>query len=212
MINKRSILGLLLMALAIIGLVCWEVYGRDAIMKSPVLIATQNIQPGTIIDPDDFAIVGVPEENKVEGAVCIKDYNALIGKLANRQIHKNQQVLPDFFVEDDLFLAKGESIFAVNPEWISMRSSSLRRGDLVEIYEDKEKCLLGVFRVAFVKDRDDFEIEDKAIRIKNPLDRINGTSVVNHIEIIAELSDYIRILNKVTESRLILVQKWGEKS
>jgi hypothetical protein len=211
MINKRSIIGLFLMILAIIGLVGWELYGRDAVMKSPVLVATRNIQPGMVINPKDFAIVGVSEENKVQGAMCSKDYGVLAGKLAERQIYKNQQILPDFFIEKELCLDKEESIFVIKPEWISMRSSSIRRGDLVKIYEDRGKSLLGAFRVAFVKDRNDSEIEDREVRIKNPLDRTDATAVVSHIEIIAGFPDYLRILDEVADSRLIIVQKWGEE-
>jgi hypothetical protein len=117
----------------------------------------------------------------------------------------------EYFSEDTFYLRKGESPFVIKPEWISMRSSSLRRGDWVDLYEDREHTLIGTFRVAFVKDSNEVEVRNVGEGNNNSaLDRTDASAIISHIEIISDLDGYEKVLAQVSgvsPAGLIVVQK-----
>ena len=210
----RMLIGVFLILGAIGGLIYWEVSGREVVLMDQLLVANETILPGTHITPDLFAIAGVMEENRIEGALEPETLSDLIGLTAKQRISKNSQVAIDYFVKGDLYIHANESIFVIQPEWIAMRSSSLRRGDWIDIYGDNGQALLGTYRVAFVKDENEIEVTNQGNMGQNSaLDRTDSSSVISHVEIIGSLAGYQEILEKVGESTnkgLLLVQR-GEK-
>ncbi|MGI6728150.1 MAG: hypothetical protein ACOX4P_06275 [Anaerovoracaceae bacterium] len=206
----KTVIGLLLIIGAILGLVYWELEGREMVLTEQFLVARETILPGTVVTPDHFTQAKILEENKIEGALKPHKINEIVGKAAVQRIVKNDQIVTEYFSEDSFSLKNGESVFVIKPEWISMRSSSLRRGDWIDIYTDRENSLIGTYRVAYVKDSNEVEVRDSGEGSgQYVLGRSDGTSIINHIEIITDLSGYQKILREIETngSGLILVQK-----
>ena len=156
--KTKQIIGLLLIIFAVAALVYWEKDGRDRIMTQKVLIAHENIKKGDIITKQMLSVAGAMPETVVAGAFRPDEINKALGKEAAQAISENQQIsdillrAPEEKAVDDL------SPYLIKGDWIDSRSSSLRRGDVIEIYcRDGSRCL-GEYEVLFVKDSNDKEI------------------------------------------------------
>ena len=214
----KSILGIMLILLSIGGLFLWEWKGREAILMDEVLVAAEEIQKGTLVDGSMFIVKGVPKENMLEGALTPGDMSILQGKAASQYIPKNNQIVMNYFGNNEFRLKQDESVFVIDPGWIAMRSSALRRGDVVDIYGTNGLGLLGTFRVVYVKDASEREVKDtgdgdRACAGSDILDRTDSTSVIDHVEIISTFHDYEYLVDCVsgtdgaTPAALIIVQR-----
>lgn len=215
----KLFIGILLMILSISSLLFWEMEGRDVILLEPVLVAKEDIAENTKLDASLFVVKGIPRENLLEGALRERDLKVLTGRQSRGDILKNSQLTWRAVWEKDFFLKEEESVFVIQPQWIAMRSSALRKDDWVDIYRADGSEKIGTYKVAFVKDSADREVKDLSVtgeigREENWLYRTDSTSVINHIEIISTLADYIKILHTVAGEEagtLIILQK-GEYS
>ncbi|MGI6748655.1 MAG: hypothetical protein ACOX4V_10575 [Anaerovoracaceae bacterium] len=212
----RSILGILLILLSISALFLWEWKGREVILMQEVLVAKEDIQKGTLVNSSMFQTKGIPKDNLLQDVLKPNESNIIEGKIAMQYIPQNNQIIMKYFEDNAFKLKKGESIFVIDPSWIAMRSSSLRRGDVVDVYGNNEVGFLGTFKVAFVKDQTEREVKDISEGtfhhgVKGDiLSRTDSTSIIDHIEIITTFSEYKKIADCVgglTPSALIIVQK-----
>lgn len=210
----RTIIGIGLILMALLGLIYWETIGREAVLTKPALAARETILPGTVVTAALFETIGVLEESRIKGALRPERLHEINGKTSLQLIPKNAQISADFFQTDDFCLKEGESIFVLKPEWIRMRSSSLRRGDWVELYSSATKVLIGTYQAAFVKDDKEAEIRDTTGSTPTVLDRTDASAVISQVEIITDIDNYKKILGFVEGSiaeGLILVQKEAKK-
>ncbi len=214
----KSVIGILLIILSVAGLFLWEWKGRNVILLEDVLVATKEIVKGTTVDGSMFTTKGVSKDNLLKSALTPEDVRMLDGKVTSQYIAENGQIIMDYFRDDEFCLKPEESVFVIKPDWVDMRSSSLRRGDAVDIYSTAEGNLIGSYLVAFVKDEAEREVRDASLESqdvtdKEILQRLDSTSSIDHIEIIATLGEYEEIVsytNGATSSALIIVQR-GEK-
>lgn len=215
----KTLLGILLILLSLAGLFLWEWKGRETILMEEVLVASEEIKKGTMVSSSMFITRGVQKTNLLDGALTLKDLEHLRGKVSAQLIAKNDQIILDYFRDNEFYLDRNESIFVIEPGWIAMRSSALRRGDMVDIYSSDRFNLLGTYRIAFVKDAAEREVQNAAVETAGKagneiLERTDSSSVIDHIEIISSLSAYEKLRNCVsgaTPSALIIVQR-GEWS
>lgn len=215
----KPIIGILLIIFSIGGLLFWEMKGRDTFLMDTVIIANQDIEKGTKISKSLLSSMSVLNECQVKGIVKSSEVRKIYGKVANQRILKNSQISKEYLNRDDFHLKKGQSIYAIKQPWIAMRSSSLRRGDLAEIYINHDGIQqLGTYRIAFVKDNADREVktvnENTGVRQNNTeiLDREDSSSTIDHIEIICNVEQYETIQNQaqlLLEPSLIIVPKGG---
>jgi hypothetical protein len=214
----KPILGVILILLSIAGIFFWEMKGREAVMTDQVLVAREEIQEGTAVNASMFVAKGVPKSNLLIGALTPMDVAVIHGKVASQFIAKNDQIIMEYFRDDEFFLEGNESIFVIDPDWIAMRSSSLRKGDVVDIYGDSGSGLIGTYRIAYVKDESEREVknageEASGSEAANILERPDGTSVIDHIEIITTYREYENLVSCVngsagtTPAALIIVQR-----
>lgn len=206
----RTILGLALIIVAVASFVFWEVKGRESLMLDTVIVASEKIQAGTVITRDLLSKTGVAPENRVHKSVDFNELHSILGLVTSQNIVKNGQISLEYLIENDFYLRKNQSVYVLESDWIMMRSSSIRRGDWIDIYDGLSKSKIGTYRVAFVKDSNEIEVTDgDGFKEPNVLNRVKSSSVVDHVEIIADISEYKGILNVVTdgETKLILVQK-----
>ena len=209
----RTVMGLLLIAFAIAGMIFWEAKGREVILLDAVIVASETIPRGTIITRDMVSQSGVLPENRIYKVVEWAALPKIIGRAALQDILKNSQISIEYLADDDDFYLHGDkSIFVIKPDWIAMRSSSLRRGDWVDIYAGEELNRIGTYRVAFVKDANETEVTDgEGQKRSGLLDRTASNSLISHIEIIADIREYKKITDHVKGegAGLLLVQSQG---
>lgn len=192
--NLRTVVGALLIIAAIVGMVLWESKGREAFLMERVLVAKQPVAAGTIAEKELFRTALVLKENVAEGAVTPERFSRIRGKSARHLLAGNQQVTDSDFLEPNLKLKEGMQIFPIMPEWIALRSSSLRRKDYVDIYVDSTGEYVGTYQLAFVKDAKEREVVGEAGDEQElPLQRISATGQISHVEIITTLSEFRRI-------------------
>ncbi|MCL1894980.1 MAG: SAF domain-containing protein [Clostridiales bacterium] len=200
--NKiKTAAGLVLVLLSIAALLFWEAAGRELLMMDSVLIAESDIKEGEPVSAERFRTVSAPAGTLVDGAVTPKNVSALAGMEAAADIVKGAQLSLRHlkYTSDD---PKPEtSYFVIRNEWISMCTSSLRRGDDVFIISADGKTEIGRFHVAYVKDGDGREVTDASSGMysftgtDSESGRVNTSAPIHHVEIECELGDYRRILD-----------------
>lgn len=214
----KPILGILLILLSLGGLIFWELKGREEVMTDQVLVAGKEIQKGTTVSGSMLVAKGVPKSDLLKGALTPADAARIQGKVAAQFIAKNGQIIMEYFRDDEFYLKRDESIFVIDPGWIIMRSSALRRGDVVDIYGNNGLGLIGSYRIAYVKDEAEREVKNAGEETSGNigtdiLERPDSTSVIDHIEIISTFKEYESLVNIVngaegmTPAALIIVQR-----
>jgi hypothetical protein len=212
----KFIAGVLLITLAIGGLLFWEIKGRDVLLTEEVIVAKVDIQPGERLTQHMLTTMKIPKDHIIEAALSPSERNRLIGKISNQHILKKHQISTRFFMKEKSSLKSTQSIYVIKNEWIFMRSSSLRSGDEVEIINVNKNISLGFYRVAFVKDVSEREVKNVGDEYNHKtegiLSRQDGTSQIDHIEIVATLNQYQEIMNSIQEElspSLMIVQRSG---
>lgn len=208
----RMWIGVILVAVSLLGLFFWETKGRECFLMDEVYVAVERIPMGKVVSVDQFKLIHVLRENKVPGAFSKGEKNNLQGKITAQIIEKNQQVTTKAFSQGFVPIEEGKSIFFIKSEWIDARSSSLRRGDIVDFYLAENGIFVGRYPVAFVKDEKEKEVKnEESISQDYLLERTDATSQISHIEIIAELAEYEELRNKAetSEKGFLIVQAMG---
>lgn len=189
--TKRVIIGILLICIAIAGLVLWETEGRKAILYDTAYVAAVDIKAGDEITLDKLTEREFLRQNIIKNAIKTTNEAEFEGKIVKQYIPAGSQISSEFIYSDDFYIDENQSLFVIPETWISSRSSSIRRGDIIEVWVEGAKYKVGEYRVAFVKGEKEAEIVNiDEQEYADPLDRTNPTAVTTHIEIIAEIGDY----------------------
>ncbi len=208
--NVRPLMGILLITLAVVALWWWENLGREQFIMESVMVAKDNIEKGRVIKESDFIEIRSMSESTVPGAITPKSLYQIKGFVANQYIPKLSQVVPKMFTEKGQILGEGKSIFPIKDIWIDSRSSSLRKGDVIDIFSEEGSVYMGTYPIAYVKDENEQEVVNTE---NNPSDEILqrhfSSSVIAHVEIIAELEEYKKIRDVAEEQniKLLIIQK-----
>ena len=202
----KALMGIALMLLAVAGMVIWEGWGRDALLLTDVVVAAKPVAAGELLKAEDLTVLGVPEECIVDGAIPAERLEELKGFYAVNSLAANQQLcLKDLITEDQL-VKKEETAYVIPGEWIEMRSSSLRRGDMVSLYRLTDYSSLGTYQVAFVKDDRDQEVTSlEGVDDRKLLSRTDSNLQIHHIEVVAKLEEYRNIREAALQDGGLLV-------
>ena len=191
----------MLVLLAVAALLFWEAAGREMLLMDAVLVADTDIREGEPLTAERFSVVSAPFGSLVEGAVTPKNAAALNGKEAATDIIKGAQLSVRYLRDPDEAPKPETSFFVIRNEWISMCTSSLRRGDDVLLISADGKAEIGRYPVAYVKDGEGREVTDAASGMYSftgagsESGRVNTSAPIHHVEIECELTDYRRILD-----------------
>lgn len=210
--RTRKILGLVLIIAAVSGMIFWETIGREKVMLESVIVAAEVIPAGTLIERRHLEKTGVLSGNRIYKSYKWETLPQVLGKVALQDIVKNSQISKEYLGENDFIVKYPKSIFVLHSNWIDMCSSSIRRGDWVDIYIGSDLRRIGTYQVAFVKDSNNVEITDGEGRKESePLNRVYANSPVDCIEIITDMSEYRKIKDEVNNSEdgLLLIQNGG---
>ena len=184
--RTKQIIGIVLIIAAVAALVYWETSGRERIVTTRVLIANDNIEQGEIITKQMLSTANAMPDTIISGALRPDELYMIEGREAAQMIAKNQQISDLYLCEPNESVESQLSPFLIKSEWIDSRSSSLRRGDVVELYSRDGSCFLGDFEVLFVKDAGDKEVTDAV----NEAGRTHGNGIVDHMEILTDIEEY----------------------
>lgn len=208
----RAWLGIGLILLSAAGMLFWETSGREAVFTESVLVAAGEIQKGTVVTRGAFTTAKIPKENLTAGVLPPEKAAKLYGKRANQTIPSNQQIVGDYFKNEELLISGDQSIFVLPEEWISMRSSSLRKGDRITLYGSASLVDLGSYSAVFVRDQNEQEVVTPEIGGDLPAERTSSTAQIAGVEIAATLEEYRKIRETaLTDEGLLLVQENDEK-
>jgi len=205
----KPLIGVLLILIAAGGLIYWEIQGRQMIMQEQVAVAARPVMPGEKVSNEMFSIVSVDHNSVMDGALNGNNIKSVQGKSVKQYIPKNAQISGKYFTCENMELSDGNSIFMLKPGWIDGRSSSLRKGDRIEIYDDFGEICFGTFKVAFVKDDADMEVVSTVDENSGfILERKDSTGSVSCIEIITTVPKYSEIVRFIEETGkgLLIVQ------
>ncbi len=202
----KALIGIALMLLAVVGMVVWEGWGRDALLLTDVVVAAKPIAAGELLRSEDLSILGVPEDCMVQGAIPKERLKDLKGMYAVNSLAVNQQLCLKDLVAEEQRVKEEETAFVIPGEWIEMRSSSLRRGDEVTLYRLTDYESLGTYTVAFVKDDRDQEVFSlEGVDDRKLLDRTDSNLQIHHIEVVAKLEEYQLIRQAALQDGGLLV-------
>lgn len=195
----------MLIIAALAGIIFWETIGREAIIYKEIIVAASDIQEGSIITNNMISTKAFQKDNTISNAITKDKINSILGKKAKHNISQNAQITEDFFYCNEFYLKENESIYVIKPEWIYSMSASIRRGDRVSIYTFEELEKIGTYQVAFVKDNNDREVKTVESNSDALLERTDGSSMIHYIEIICDITEYQKILDKTKEESKILI-------
>jgi len=210
----RGLVGIILCLAAVAGIYYWEVYGRTEFTKKDIMVLKESVKPLTYITEDHLVVVKREVTTLIEDPVI--DARKIMGQVSKHYIPSNVQLSDVYFESPGLLPQEGEYIFQIPPDWIASVPSTLRRSDDAFIYPvkyskskvdtgtiaetvhltpeqtvdaDAIKCL----KIAFVKNQANQEVQSIG-----KTDRLDGTSSISTIEMIATLDD-VKLLNSYRE-------------
>lgn len=214
--KTKQIIGVLLIVTAVFALVYWETAGRDIVTTKKVLVASENISAGDIINSKMLTVANITPDTVITGAIPPDELHKINGKEATQDIVKNQQISELFLRTPVEKIKDKRSPYVIKPEWIDSRSSALRKGDFVKIYNRDGTFYLGEFEVVFVKDVSEKEVTDVFLEgsrsgnnTSDIQNRTNSNGIISHFEILTELKDYQKIIRFIDEfdEKLLIVQE-----
>lgn len=172
---KKSIIGIILILISILGILGWEFVGRDKLMYTEILTVNQDIEQGTVITQDMLGLKRISSASSK--SYRADDVNKIIGKEAKSYLPVGSELYEAYFEEKALVVhsEKGEYILSIPDSWLVANPQSLRRGDTVTFLLKGEAITKA--RVLYVKDGSNSEVTSDN-------ERLTASSTVSIIEVI----------------------------
>ena len=135
---KKTIIGIALIVISLGGIIAWEMFGREAVMMSEVLVFNQNVQEGTVITQDMLSVKEVIDP--IDGALTVNDATSLIGMAASQYIPFKAELVSEYFEDPTLSVnsAADEYIYTITTSLVKTLPQSVKKGDTVYLYYDGE--------------------------------------------------------------------------
>lgn len=208
----KPTVGLLLIIFSVTAVIWWESSGREEFMMEKVLVAKEDIHKGMKAERDLFIEINATKESVMQNAYVRNDFAKIDGHEVKQFIPKNSQISKAFFVGKEKGITIDNTIFPIKEDWIQFRSSSLRKGDTIELYDAKGDFFIGTFQVAFVRDANEQEVTSMDGSLDGEiLERGSATSVISFVEIVASLEAYKQIVQYAEEGmKFLIVQREGD--
>lgn len=132
--KKLTILGVLVMVLAIVGTFAWESFGREEVMFTEVLVFNQDVEAYTTVTKDMLTVTKV---NQAYGNSYVEaDVDKVIGKQTTQFVPLGCQLQERFFTEPKLVADRtsGEYVYSLTVSTLKSYPRSIAKGDNVAIY------------------------------------------------------------------------------
>ncbi len=191
----KSVIGVLIILMAVAGLYFWETTGRQVALTEEVVMSKESIAKGQEITQDMLKVQPVLKENIASTVIMPSEERTLVGEIALCDIAKNSQLTKGMIgnsekPDEDL------SSFVLQGDWIYQRSAALRQGDVIKVYNENLNQSFGEFTISYVKDRDEKEVVSESSKEGSSIwKRSNGSGTIDNVEIMCKLEDYKGILS-----------------
>ena len=182
---NKKVIGLIVVALAIVSMGIWEFWGREAATTEEILVLEEPLPANRVLEPEDFKL------KKVEGpskhALKATDLEGLIGLKTGQFVPEETELRREFFVESDYLVGgdTGKAMMTLCMDWLVSFPQTMARGDKLCLYNGKEK--VGDVVVAHVRDSSNNEV------LYTGRDRATSTGVILNIEVISDVASLITI-------------------
>ncbi len=209
-VKIKAVIGLVIMISSIIAMYWWEQTGRADIMFSEVFVVKKDFYKGDTFHIKYIEKVKVLPSNIIENSLKIRDLKKFEGRKIGQFIPKGNQITEAMILKKNDIQKENSSIFKIKNNWIENMSSSIRKGDIVDILDSETQEFLGKFKIAYVKDQDQCEVtSDEGIIEDNILKRKTNSAVIDSIEIISTLEEYKKLENRIKENqgKFLVVQR-----
>lgn len=207
----KPLVGIIMILLALLGGYYWETEGRQNYQQIQIPVTIVDIHKGEALNSQMLKTVSLDKNAIVTGALMENDIHQRVGSRATQFIPANSQIVDSYFNDKVTSFTANRSVFSLPASWIFSRSSTLRKGDWIEIYCEDEMTYFGEYQIAFVKDQSEVEIENTEGPYiqKNILERTASTGIIHHLELYCTLEEYQDLLDyvKVTGMGFLLVQR-----
>lgn len=200
MMKNRAIIGITLMITSFFLLVLWEVKGREMLLFTPVLAASQDIPNGTVINSSHIKQIRVLPENIVEDALDLGQSEILIGQQAKTDLLKNQQLSASQFQRYENRRQPDSSVFVIPEHWIVSMSTVVRPGDTVCLLSATDGIMLGAYDVAYVSDKNGRISGEYVSHNEDLLKRQDGAYSASSLEILCTPAEYIALYQQLHAS------------
>lgn len=208
MLYKKRIIGILLLIIAITFFIFWELVGRKQLLYKTVVVFNENINKGVKITYDLLTTKKVEVDNCILNV--IDNPQKIVGKESKHFIPAKTQLVTEYFEEPIINLTKDKKIMRIPNNWLYSFPQTIRRKDKIFIYAirsdktdnkiiDNKKYFVYQTIVAYAKDSNNREVESL------DLNRLNGSSVVNDIEIIVTDNQYKVLLDCVKKGYKFII-------
>ena len=193
----KKIAGFVIIAIALISLGVWELWGRENIAYKEILVLNCDFTANMQIEEKHISIKKT--DNPDSNVLRPKDKDEIIGMEASQFIAKDSPLRMEYFMESKFATAgeSGKEILSVPKDWLLSVPQTLRRGDQITFYNDKVKLLVAV--VAYAKDSSNQEV------ISDGEDRLRSSGVVEHIEIIGDTAGLVELSRLAGEGKKFTV-------
>ncbi len=190
---NKKIAGFVIITTALVGMGIWEMWGRENLSYKEILAVRSNLPANTVIEEKD--IKTKKSENPPKEALRAGEEEKIIGMETSQFVAEDSPLFMEYF-RNSQFATGGateKEFLSVPGEWLLSVPQTIRRGDKVTFYNGKLKVMTAV--VAYVKDGSNQEV------LSADNDRFNGTSTVQHIEIIGHTNDLVELSRLAGEGK-----------
>ena len=202
--NKKLMLGILLIVVAILGLFGWEVWGRQQLTFDEIIVLNEDLAQGDIVKKNNLKVKKVAEKN--EDSITKENVSKIINKTARQFIHSNTELYDEYFDFKGLSADKTNFIYAIPNQWILSVPQTLRRGDVAYLYavseEKNSKKYLTNAKVAYTKDNSSNEVRS------NDKTRLEATSSISSVELVVN-KDQANLLTShfIKDTKLLIMYR-----
>lgn len=180
---KKTIIGVFLIVISLVGIVGWEMIGREKVMFEDILVLTKDVKEHDVITEKDLAVMSVYKPN----SECLRldSYEYIIGKEASQFIHNRTELYDEYFNEMGVSVnkEKGEKIYTLTKDELTVMPPGIKKGSMIELWSDGQKIFKTV--VLNVKDANGNEIIKKDGMYE---DNISYIEIIANNEAIEDLS------------------------
>lgn len=140
----KGIIALMIMIIAMIGMYLYLTLGQEAFTTKSVVVATNDINKGTVIGYEHFTEKRVREDDLLAGGLDDSQISSVIGLASTQFIPANSQVLSRYFADPGIVVTGENFVYKIPSDWIYAVPSSIRRTDELLIYEIDSRIDQGI--------------------------------------------------------------------
>ena len=188
---NRRIIGLAMITVTLAAIGIWEFWGRENISYRQVIVLREDTKAHTVISEDDIQTKKL--ESPSGEALTEADAENLIGMETSQYVAADTELRREYFQTSQFAVGQdsGKALMSLPSDWLLSFPQTLRRGDIVNIYNGTVKLMEAV--TAHVKDSGGQEV------LSQDSQRMEASSALSHIEIIGSEEDLVELSKLASE-------------